>query len=91
MKKVLKLTALFIGITMISGCSVVPTATPEQKQAAMKKIAPSDKAMVHIIRSEKGSFQMHSIEVRAGDKSLHTSGKSFSIFNLLPYKGKMET
>jgi hypothetical protein len=91
MKNILKLGALLLGATIMAGCTVIPTATPAQKQAAMEKIAATDKAMIYLIRSEKGLYHAHTIEVEVGNKSLYAPGKSFSVFNLDAYKGKMKT
>jgi hypothetical protein len=90
--KILKITALFLGAIVMTGCMVsAPVATKEQKRTAIQMKGPSDKATLYAIRNEKGSFHAHKIVLKIGGAELTTLGETFSVFTLEPGKGKLKT
>jgi hypothetical protein len=91
MKNLLKFIAISFGVSVMTGCSVVPTATPEQKKIAIEMSAPSDKATLYAIRNDKGSYHAHQLELKIGSETLLTRGMSFAVFSLNPVTGKLET
>ena len=91
MKNLFKVVTVSLGLAVMTGCSVVPTATPEQKKVAIEMSAPSDKATLYAIRSDKGSYHAHQMELKIGSETLLTRGMSFAVFSLNPVTGKLET
>ena len=91
MKNLLKFIAISFGVSVMTGCSVVPTATPEQKKVAIEMSAPIDKAMLYAIRSDKGSYHLEQMELKIGSETLLTRGMSISVFSLNPVTGKLKT
>jgi len=90
--KILKITALFLGAIVMTGCMVSsPVATKEEKRTAIQASSPSDKATLYAIRNEKGFYHSDQIILKIGGAELSTLGKSFSVFTLNPGKRKLKT
>lgn len=75
----------------MSGCTVIPHATPEEKQKAIEISVNPTESAVYIIRNEKGSYHIHEIDVLVSGQVLKTYGESFSLHQVQPVVGKIET
>lgn len=91
MKSLMKLSVAIIVIFTLGGCTVIPHASPEEKQKAINVSVKPEKSAVYIIRNEKGSYQIHEIDVLVSGQVLKTYGQSFSMHQVPPVVGKIET
>ncbi len=91
MKSLIRMSFAIIAVAIMSGCTVIPHASPEEKESAINVAVSPAKSAVYIIRNEKGSYQIHEIEVLVSGQVLKTYGQSFSMHQVPPVVGKMET
>lgn len=85
MKKIFTILALSAGI-FLTGCSAVPTATPEQKAQAINSGVPEGKSVVYVIRGEDDSYKGYIQTAEFNGKENWFYSKSFSKLIVEPGK-----
>ncbi|MBN2864392.1 MAG: hypothetical protein JXK16_00120 [Thiotrichales bacterium] len=91
MKNIIKMVIAVTGVAIMTGCSVIPHATQEERTDTLKLMTTTDKATVYTIRGEKGSYKIHELPMIINGTEIKTYGNSFSKTLVKPGKGTIET
>lgn len=89
MKKLITIFGL-VSVAFLSGCSVVPYATPEQKSEAIGAAVPEGKSAVYVFRGEDDFYKgyIHSATFNGNEKWFYA--KTFTKLVLEPGKVDVE-
>ena len=89
--KMVAAVAAVAGVAIMTGCTSIPHATPEERADALKMMTNSDKAAVYTFRGEKGSYKIHQLPMKIKGTEIKTYGNSFTKTLVNPGKGTIET
>jgi len=80
-----------LGAALITGCTTIPYASPEEKEKALSLETSPDKATLFTIRGEKDGMSIHGLPFKVAGKEFSTIGNSFSKFTVSPGETVIET